>query len=202
MTKNVKAANPILSLQTSMFTIFRMIKAPVMVMPADSIKKLDANLTLPQQAHVVGVDEIQGDSEHDGKKGENPSGQAPLSCMDTDLPLQAESLPDDVGGFVENLGEISSALLLNQNRGGYNSHVLQRNTGNKVIHGCSEFYAVVLFIAADLELDAYRIGRLAPTSPSAATRLWPARSALTIKLSASGSSSSNLLKRLLRLWST
>ncbi len=73
--------------------------------------------------------------------------------MDSDLPLQAEPLADHIGGLVEHLGEVSSALFLNQNGRDDDPQILQaERASTRFSMAVSQFKAIVLFVEADAEL--------------------------------------------------
>src|SRR5271170_3222396 len=123
------------------------------------IEQLDADGARPKKAHALGVDEIEKDSEDDRKKGKNPSGEASLGSVHANLTLEAEALADDIGGFVEDLGEVSSALFLNEDGGDDDLEILQGDACGKVVHGGLELEAVVLLVEGDAKLLTDGVGR-------------------------------------------
>ncbi len=67
-------------------------------------------------------------SQHDGKKGQNPSSQTPLRGMSQYLPLQTESFADHLRSLIQHFGQVAAAFALDQNGRRNDLHVLQRNT--------------------------------------------------------------------------
>src|ERR1035441_7129167 len=80
--------------------------------------------------------------------------------MDTDLPLEAEALTNHMGGLVEYLGKISSALPLDHDRGNDDAQILEGDAVDHIVQGRLHFQAVVLLLEACLEFAADRVGAL------------------------------------------
>jgi len=70
------------------------------------------------------VEEEQDDSKPEREKGQDYTRKASLRGVGSNLTLQAEPFPYHMGGFVEHLGEVSSALLLDGDRGCDNLEIL------------------------------------------------------------------------------
>src|ERR1700733_10108806 len=80
--------------------------------------------------------------------------------MDADLPLQPETLADDMCTLVEDLSQIAAALLLNQNRGDDQLGVGDGHAVRKVVHGAPQVEAEILFVEALAELAGNRFSTL------------------------------------------
>src|SRR6185312_15465180 len=102
---------------------------------ARDIEQFDADFGPPEQAHVLGVDEIEQKTEDNGKHGENPSGHSSLRSVGTDLTPETEAFADDVGDLVEHLGEVTPTFLLDEDGGNHHFQVVQGNAGDEVVHG-------------------------------------------------------------------
>ena len=138
--------------------MWRIIKPPTTSMPKAVQSILTPSGVVHRMLISFGIDDIESESQHDRETGEHPSCHAPLCCVDRDLPLEAEPFPDDMGGLVENLGQISPALLLDHDRGCDNAEILEGNAIDHVVQGGLHLQPIVLLLEARLEFAADGIG--------------------------------------------
>src|SRR5580692_6588819 len=64
-------------------------------------------------------------------------------------------------GFIQHLGKISAALLLNHDRRGDNSEFLNGDSCDHVFHSGFHFETIILFFEASPEFNSDRVGALA-----------------------------------------
>src|SRR6516225_3983977 len=158
MTQNVNAANSMATPLNFHVDDLPDNQSPGYRHACRQVKKLDADRSSPQDTHGLRIDQIQGDSKRDRKNGQDPAGKPPLRGVHTHLPLQTESLADHIRGLFEHLGEVTSALLLNENGCHDDPEVLEGNAIDHVIHRGPQFKAVVLLIETNSEFPADRFG--------------------------------------------
>src|SRR5579871_5404262 len=106
------------------------------------LEKLDSELALPQQAHHLGIKKIQGAAEDNRQQSEHETGNAALRSMRHNLPLQAETLTNNVGGLFKNLGKVAAALFLNQDAGDDDAKILDGHAIGHVLKGRLKFQTV------------------------------------------------------------
>ena len=127
-------------------------------------------------------------------------GEPALRGVDPHLALNLEALANHIGQIVENLGEVAAGFALQHDGGDEEFHVHQRHALGQVHESIAHRHAEFLFF---VELAKFACRPVPPTSlviiSSAVVKACPARTARARVSMASGKSSSNFSKRLLRL---
>ncbi len=106
------------------------------------------------------------DRQHRGQAAENPTRQPALGRVRPDLPLEPEPFPYDRGDLVEHLGQVSPALLLNQDRRDQDPDVLDGHARGQVEHRRPQLQAEILLFEALPELLGDGPGHLLSHRPN------------------------------------
>src|SRR6516164_2353103 len=119
---------------------------------ADGISKQGTDETWVQQQH--GSDD---DGRHAHQQGHR---QAALCRVYANLALNLESLPDNVGEIVQNLGQVAAGLALQHHGGDEKLHVDQGHAVGEIEECIADGHAKFLFFVELAEFSRDRLGHL------------------------------------------
>ncbi len=137
--------------------MWRMTNPPSTVMAAEAQSRSTPIRRVQRMLIMVGLTKKSAMPRTTGKRAQNPSSEPSLRCMCPDLPLQAEPFPDHIRSLVEYFGQVAAALLLNHDRGGHDSQILQRHPLNQIFDRGLELKTVVLFLKTCFEFTTHRV---------------------------------------------
>src|SRR5437868_1797878 len=113
------------------------------------VDRFQANRIGEQQSFQLPVERTKH-AKHDERCGtEDPARDAPLGGVNTELPVQPRPFPGQRRSLIEDYGEVSPRLLLQQNSGGDETHVITWNPVDQIQHGVAQWKTQILFLMHD-----------------------------------------------------
>ena len=119
-----------------------------------------AQRTRGEKAEILGTCEVKNKRENRGQRDEDRSGQTPLRGVHANLLLETKPLPDHIRGLVQNLGQVASAFLVNEQGVVSNAQVLERHALQQVICRRAQVDTEVLLFETEAKLAADRLAGL------------------------------------------
>src|SRR5215469_6086809 len=111
-----------------------------------------------QDVHIIGINDGDRNSHEDGQRNQDAGSQAALRRADLNLPINPEAITDDARQSVQDFGQITASLLLDEQGRDEEAYVNQGHALGKVEKRIAERQAEILLFEGGAEFSCQRLG--------------------------------------------